>query len=125
MIRDRYANYVLQRAVALADPQQVMEFTHAVGPHMQQLRENVRTKWTKIIKSAQQRAQLSGAPMLGGMPPMGGPAPMGMMPPQQPVQQLHQHQHQHQLPHNNQQHQQQHHLGGSGPMGMQGGYGRR
>jgi hypothetical protein len=59
LIRDRYGNYVLQTAVALADANQVMQFSQAVQPYLNQLRDNVRTKWLKIIKTAGSRQPMS------------------------------------------------------------------
>jgi hypothetical protein len=74
-----YGNYVLQTAVSLADSQQIAEFTRAVTPHLQQLRENVRTKWTKIIKTATQRAQQSSMPSSSSG--LGGYGSHSMIPP--------------------------------------------
>ena len=52
LIRDRYGNYVLQTAVSLADAAQLAEFTKSASPYLSQLRDNVRTKWYKILKTA-------------------------------------------------------------------------
>ena len=49
---NRYANYVLQTAVSLADSSQLAEFTRCAIPFLSQLRDNVRTKWCKILKTA-------------------------------------------------------------------------
>lgn len=52
LLRDRYGNYVLQTALAVSTGQQVTEIMQSITPHLSSLRENVRSKWTKMLKKA-------------------------------------------------------------------------
>lgn len=52
LISDKYGNYCLQTALSVADRQLVHEFTQAVYPHLNSLRENIKAKWKKILENA-------------------------------------------------------------------------
>lgn len=52
LLRDRYGNYVLQTALSVADAQHAIEVKQAILPHLPRLRDNVRTKWEKMLRQA-------------------------------------------------------------------------
>ena len=52
LLRDRYGNYVLQTALSVANAQQVSEIVRAITPYLASLRDNVRSKWKKMLKKA-------------------------------------------------------------------------
>ena len=52
LLRDRYGNYVLQTALGVANAQQVGEIVRAITPYLASLRDNVRSKWKKMLKKA-------------------------------------------------------------------------
>lgn len=54
-----YGNYVLQTVASVADAKQVQMLVRAVTPYLSLLRDNVRSKWEKILKAAQMRTQQS------------------------------------------------------------------
>eukprot|EP00497_Spongosphaera_streptacantha_P000794 TRINITY_DN1531_c0_g1_i1.p1 TRINITY_DN1531_c0_g1~~TRINITY_DN1531_c0_g1_i1.p1 ORF type:complete len:106 (+),score=6.40 TRINITY_DN1531_c0_g1_i1:26-319(+) len=52
----QYGNYCLQTALqqsATHDKQLLTDFTEAVTPHLDSLRENVKAKWIKLLEGAQ------------------------------------------------------------------------
>jgi hypothetical protein len=57
VLRDRYGNYCLQTALSVANAQQVEELVRAITVHLPTLRENVRLKWERLLKEAQDRAE--------------------------------------------------------------------
>ena len=52
LLRDRYGNYVLQTALAVANAQQVQEILRSITPYLPSLRDNVRSKWKKMLVSS-------------------------------------------------------------------------
>ena len=52
LLRDRYGNYVLQTALSVANAQQVGEIVRSITPYLASLRDNVRSKWKKMLKKA-------------------------------------------------------------------------
>jgi len=56
LLRDRYGNYVLQTALSVASGSQVQQIMHAITGHLPTLRENIRSKWKKMLKKAAARA---------------------------------------------------------------------
>ena len=52
LLRDRYGNYVLQTALSVANAVQVGEIVRAITPYLASLRDNVRSKWKKMLKKA-------------------------------------------------------------------------
>jgi len=52
LLRDRYGNYVLQTALSVATGQQVQQIMHSISPHLPTLRENIRSKWKKMLKKS-------------------------------------------------------------------------
>eukprot|EP01083_Nonionella_stella_P089089 248560_1 len=83
LISDKYGNYCLQTVLHVADRQMVDEFTQAVSPHLEHLRENVKSKWKKLLEQANKKyvhipydgtpPQSAGTPdsMSSGKMPMG------------------------------------------------------
>jgi len=56
LLRDRYGNYVLQTALSVASGPQVQQIMQSITPHLPTLRENIRSKWKKMLKKAAARA---------------------------------------------------------------------
>src|SRR4051812_45657172 len=54
LLRDRYGNYVLQTALSVANAQQVQEIVRSITPYLPSLRDNVRSKWKKMLKKSHQ-----------------------------------------------------------------------
>ena len=52
LLKDRYANYVLQTGLAVCPQTELAGMVQAIAPHMAALRENVRSKWRQLIKRA-------------------------------------------------------------------------
>ena len=52
LLKDRYANYVLQTGLAVCPQHELPSMVAAIAPHIPVLRENVRSKWRQLIKRA-------------------------------------------------------------------------
>ena len=52
LLRDRYGNYVLQTGLNVANAAQVQDILRAITPYLPSLRDNVRSKWKKMLKKA-------------------------------------------------------------------------
>merc|ERR1711879_67042 len=69
LISDKYGNYCLQTALqqsAAHDKQLLADFTEAVTPHLDSLRENVKAKWIKLLESAQSSQNTKPSKTRGG-----------------------------------------------------------
>ena len=69
LLRDRYANYVLQTGLAVAEGEEAQAVIAAIAPHLPLLRDNVRCKWRALIKRAEQQQQRGGAQAANGSEP--------------------------------------------------------
>lgn len=78
LLRDRYGNYVLQTALAVANGNQVQEILRSITPYLPSLRDNVRSKWKKMLRKA---GSLAAAGQAGsGFTGLGGDSPQPTSP---------------------------------------------
>jgi len=86
LLRDRYGNYVLQTALAVANAQQVQEILRSITPYLPSLRDNVRSKWKKMLRKAGSLAA-AGQAGTGFTTGLGGDSPQPTSPatPSSPV----------------------------------------
>ena len=59
LLKDRYANYVLQTGLAVCPQSELAAMVAAIAPHLPSLRENVRSKWRQLIKRANSDTELA------------------------------------------------------------------
>ena len=60
LLRDRYGNYVLQTGLNVANAAQVQDILRAITPYLPSLRDNVRSKWKKMLRKAGAAVQRGG-----------------------------------------------------------------
>lgn len=53
LLRDRYGNFVIQCSLTVANTQQIQEISTAITPYLHTLRDNVKSKWHRLLHKAE------------------------------------------------------------------------